>query len=345
VSDRIPHSPPSLTFVSEDAVAAQIEGHREDCLDLVRRAYLTHDGGDSVNPQSGFLRFPDQPRARIISLPAYLGGEFGVAGLKWIASFPDNPRTHGIPRASAVLLLNDVVTGYPAACLESSVISATRTAASAVLAAETLSGGRTARRVGVVGTGLIARHVWTFLRDLKWDIGGFTLHDLNPEAAHAFGAELVAEGAPGYTVADDAEQAFTECDLVVLTTVAGEPHLHDPKLLDHAPLVLHLSLRDLGPDLVLAAQNITDDTDHAVRERTSLHLAEQATGGRNFITGTLADVLLGKVRTDPSRPVVFSPFGLGVLDLAVGSWVHERARAAGTGRVVDDFFASTVTTK
>src|SRR5690606_25575187 len=128
------------------------------------------------------------------------------------------------------------------------------------------------------------------------------------------------------------EQAFTECDLVVLTTVAGEPHLHDPKLLDHAPLVLHLSLRDLGPDLVLAAQNITDDTDHAVRERTSLHLAEQATGGRNFITGTLADVLLGKVRTDPSRPVVFSPFGLGVLDLAVGSWVHERARAAGTGR-------------
>src|SRR5690606_13414632 len=207
VSDRLPPPPPSLTLLSEHAAAAQIEGHREDCLDLVRRAYLTHDGGDSVNPQSGFLRFPDQPRARIISLPAYLGGEFGVAGLKWIASFPDNPRTHGIPRASAVLLLNDVVTGYPAACLESSVISATRTAASAVLAAETLSGGRTARRVGVVGTGLIARHVWTFLRDLKWDIGGFTLHDLNPEAAHAFGAELVAEGAPGYTVADDAEQA------------------------------------------------------------------------------------------------------------------------------------------
>src|SRR5690606_21499127 len=183
---RAPRPPPSLTFVSEAAGAAQIEGHREDCLDLVRRAYLTHDVGDSVNPQSGFLRFPDQPRARIISLPAYLGGEFGVAGLKWIASFPDNPRTHGIPRASAVLLLNDVVTGYPAACLESSVISATRTAASAVLAAETLSGGRAARRVGVVGTGLIARHVWKFLRDLKWDIGGFTLHDLNPEAAHAF---------------------------------------------------------------------------------------------------------------------------------------------------------------
>ncbi|MEU0196469.1 2,3-diaminopropionate biosynthesis protein SbnB [Streptomyces afghaniensis] len=338
-------SPPSLTLVSEAAVGAQIEGHREECVDLVRRAYLTHDSGDSVNPQSGFLRFPDNPRARIISLPAYLGGEFGAAGLKWIASFPDNPRTHGIPRASAVLLLNDPETGYPAACLESSVISATRTAASAVLAAETLGGGRTARRVGVVGTGLIARHVWKFLRDLDWKIGGFTLYDLDPAAARAFGEELTAEGAQDFTVAEDVEQAFTECDLVVLTTVAGEPHIHDPKLLDHAPLVLHLSLRDLAPEMVLAAQNITDDTEHAVRERTSLHLAEQARGGRDFITGTLADVLLGRVDVDRSRPIVFSPFGLGVLDLAVGSWVHSRARAAGTGHVVPDFFASTVTTK
>ncbi|MFH8241792.1 2,3-diaminopropionate biosynthesis protein SbnB [Streptomyces sp. NPDC018321] len=343
--ERTPHSPPSLTFVTEAAVTAQIEGSREECVDLVRRAYLTHDSGDSVNPQSGFLRFPDNPRARIISLPAHLGGEFGVPGMKWIASFPDNPRTHGIPRASAVLLLNDPDTGYPAACLESSVISATRTAASAVLAAQTLSGGREARRIGIVGTGLIARHVWRFLRDLEWKTGGFTLYDLDPEAARAFGEEITAEGAPEYSVADEAGQAFTECDLVVLTTVAGEPHIHDPGLLDHAPLVLHLSLRDLAPELVLAAQNITDDTDHALRERTSLHLAEQRSGDRDFVTGTLADVLTGRVGIDRSRPVVFSPFGLGVLDLAVGSWVLDRARAAGTGHRVDDFFASTATTK
>ncbi|BAG19420.1 MULTISPECIES: 2,3-diaminopropionate biosynthesis protein SbnB [Streptomyces] len=343
MSVRTPDSPPSLIFIPEAAVAAQIEGHRERCVDLVRRAYLTHDNGDSVNPQSGFLRLPDHPKSRIISLPAHLGGEFGVSGLKWISSFPDNPRTYGIPRASAVLLLNDPDTGYPAACLESSVISATRTAASAVLAAETLGGGRSARRVGVVGTGLIARHVWKFLRDLDWQIDGFTLYDLDPAAARSFGEELTAEGAKEFTVADDVAQAFTECDLVILTTVAGEPHIHDPKLLDHAPLVLHLSLRDLAPEMILAAQNITDDTEHAVRERTSLHLTEQAENGRDFITGTLADVLLGRVEVDRSRPVVFSPFGLGVLDLAVGSWVHSRAQEAGAGRVVNDFFASTTT--
>nr|AEL88629.1 putative ornithine cyclodeaminase [Streptomyces viridochromogenes] len=321
----------------------QIDGRREECVDLVRRAYLTHYRGESVNPQSGFLRFPQNPRARIISLPAYLGGEFDVAGLKWIASFPDNPRVHGIPRASAVLLLNDTTTGYPVAVLESSVISATRTAASAVLAAETLTGARRARRVGVVGTGVIARHVWNFLRDLGWEIDGFTLFDLDPAAAERFGEELTTEGAKEYTVATNVGQAFTECDLVVLTPGAGEPHVHDPRLLAHNPVVLHLSLRDLAPEVITSAQNITDDTEHAVRERTSLHLAEQATGGRDFITGTLADVLSGRVTVDRERPVIFSPFGLGVLDLAVGSWVHRETPAAGTGRTVPDFFTPTTT--
>ena len=59
-----------------------------------------------------------------------LRGEPGVAGIKWIGSFPDNV-ARNVPRASAVLLLNDFETGYPFACLEAAQISAARTAASA----------------------------------------------------------------------------------------------------------------------------------------------------------------------------------------------------------------------
>ncbi|MFE0461711.1 2,3-diaminopropionate biosynthesis protein SbnB [Kitasatospora sp. NPDC058965] len=336
-----PLSFPPLRVLSGADVLKQVDGNRPTLVDVVRRAYLAHDAGDSSNPHSAFLRFPHRPSSRIISLPAYLGGEFEVAGIKWIASFPENP-ARGIPRASAVLVLNSTETGYPYAVLESSVISATRTAASAVLGAEALVGARRARRVGLVGTGLIAGHVWKFLRDLGWEIDGLRLFDLDRAHAERFAAELAAQGAPATEVVDELAGAFLDCDLVVLTTVAGEPHVHDPALLAHAPVVLHLSLRDLAPELVLAAQNITDDVDHAVRERTSLHLAEQLVGNRDFVHGTIADVLNGTVVRDPSRAAVYAPFGLGVLDLAVGQWVHTQVAETGAGVELPDFFGDAV---
>jgi N-[(2S)-2-amino-2-carboxyethyl]-L-glutamate dehydrogenase len=106
----------------------------------------------------------------------------------------------------------------------------------------------------------------------------------------------------------------------------------------HGPVVLHVSLRDLSTAVVLGATNIVDDVDHCLRAGTSLHLAEQETGGRDFVTGTLYDVLTGAVRVPAEGTVVFSPFGLGVLDLAVGRYVHDEARRAGLLEPVADFF-------
>ena len=332
---------PVLSVVTADVVAAEIEGDRQACLDAVRDGYLAHDAGDTVNPPSSFLRLPDRGRERIIALPAYLGGCFDVAGIKWIASYPGNVAA-GIPRASAVLLLNDTGTGFPYACLEGSLISATRTAASAVLAAEALCGARRARRVGIVGTGLIATHVTDFLHDLGWEIGGYRCHDLDTDRAARFAERLRERGHEDVQVVDDVGGAFRDCDVVVLATVAATPHMHDTSVLQQRPVVLHLSLRDLAPAVVLAAQNITDDPAHAVRERTSLHLAELESGTRAFLGGTLADLLLGRVTRDPDRAVVFSPFGLGVLDLAVGKLVHDRAAAAGRIRTVPHFYPEVV---
>ncbi|WP_216205363.1 2,3-diaminopropionate biosynthesis protein SbnB [Amycolatopsis aidingensis] len=330
-------APPPLHVLTAAEVSGVVENDRQGALDAVRAAYLAHHRGDTVNPHSSFLRFPRRERDRIIALPAYLGDEREVAGIKWIASWPGNT-AQGIPRASAMLILNDMATGYPYAMLESSIVSATRTAASAVLAAEELLGARKADRVGFVGTGLIAEHVRRFLRDLDWNIGGYRLFDLDPAAAARFGETIRADGGSEVRVAEDPAGAFADADLVVIATVAGEPHLFDPGLLARAPVVLHLSLRDLSPELILGATNITDDVDHAVRERTSLHLAEQHTGSREFVHGTIGGVLEGTVRPEPGRATVFTPFGLGVLDLAVGRWVYDRLTAQGGGRPIPGFF-------
>jgi ornithine cyclodeaminase len=313
---------------------------RADVVEVVKDAYLVHHRGDSVNPRSHFLRFPDNPTARIIALPATLGGEYRVAGIKWIGSFPENIELN-IPRASAVLILNDPVTGYPFACLEASAISAARTAGSAVLAAGALLGARKAARIAFVGAGVIARTVVDYLAATGWEIGEVMVADREPRYGHLLSTYAgTALGATAGFV-DRPQTAFANADLVVLATTAADPYLTGPRLFAPGQVVLNLSLRDVDPQAVLEAHNVVDDVDHCLTAATSPHLAEQLSGGRGFINGTLAGLLLGEFVLDRERPVIFSPFGLGVLDLAVGSLVVDRLSAAGRLVPVEGFFGET----
>jgi ornithine cyclodeaminase len=330
---------PSFAVISGGQVREALRGREKQIVELVEATYRLHGAGDSVNPPSYFLRFPDRPSSRIIALPASIGGDVRVDGLKWISSFPENVQA-GIPRASAVLILNDHDTGYPFAVLESSIISATRTAASAALAADRLTQGRSRpTRVGFVGLGLIARYIHTFLTGTGWSFDQVALHDLSADSAAGFCGYLEQSGTAGrVTVHDDVEDVIRSSDLVVFATVAGKPHVHDASWFAHNPVVLHVSLRDLAPEILLASVNIVDDVEHCLKADTSPHLVEQLTGNRDFLAGTLDDVMTGRVTIPPDRPVVFSPFGLGVLDLAVGKYVHDEVVRSGDLHVIDDFF-------
>ena len=232
--------------------------------------------------------------------------------LKWVSSFPENVAA-GMPRASAVLILNDHDTGYPFACLEASIISATRTAASAALAADWLSRGRPRpTRVGFVGVGLIARYIHTFLAGTGWSFDEIGVHDLSAEQCGGVRAAIWNSPVPpaGSRSMTASEELIRSSDLVVFATVAAQPHVSDLSWFAHNPLVLHVSLRDLAPEILLASTNVVDDVDHCLKANTSPHLTEQLTGSRDFLLGTLADVMAGRVTVPAGRPVIFSPFGL-----------------------------------
>jgi ornithine cyclodeaminase len=330
---------PAFAVISGAQVHEAVGGREAEVTRMVEAAYRLHGEGLTVNPDSYFLRFPDRPSDRIIALPASVKGDVGVHGIKWISSFPGNV-ARGVPRASAVLILNDAETGYPFACLESSIISAARTAASAALAAATLADARgdRPRRVGFVGVGLIARYIHTYLAGNGFTFDELGVHDLSPAHAEGFKEYLERSEKGEVTIHDSAESLIRSSDHVVFATVAGEPHVHDPAWFEHNPLVLHVSLRDLSPEIILASYNVVDDVEHCMKANTSPHLAEQKVDNRDFVAGTLYDVLTGATTPPAGKPVVFSPFGLGVLDLAVAKYVYDQVTSSGALHTVPDFF-------
>jgi N-[(2S)-2-amino-2-carboxyethyl]-L-glutamate dehydrogenase len=315
-----------------------LAGRETAIIDLVDRTYQAHSAGKSAVPHSLFLRFPGNTRDRIIALPAFAGGDSPVAGMKWVASFPRNI-DNGLRRASASIVLNSLETGFPEALVEGSLISAKRTAASAALAARLFTLDAPPSGVAVVGSGVINLEVVRFLKAALPSLSEVSIFDANQQRAESF-AEQCEREVPGVgaTVAADRDHALAAHDLVSIATTAPKPHM-DLDAGKPGSVVLHVSLRDLYAETILSSQNVVDDPDHVCREGTSPHLAEQMTGDRRFIDASIGDILRGatEFRRDPGRPLVFSPFGLGALDMALAGYVRTIADREGLGVVVEDF--------
>jgi N-[(2S)-2-amino-2-carboxyethyl]-L-glutamate dehydrogenase len=175
------------------------------------------------------------------------------------------------------------------------------------------------------------------------DISSMSVCDLDPARASRF-AQKCQELFAGVEaeVAPDVQTVFSRASLISMATTAAKPYVFDLPESTPASVLLHISLRDLAPRVILSCDNIVDDVDHVCRAQTSIHLTEQQVGHREFIRCTLADITrkAAPARTDASNLAVFSPFGLGVLDLAVAQFVYELALSQGKGTVLDSFLVA-----
>jgi len=327
-----------VLIIGAPEVEAALKGREKCVLDAVQKAYETHSRGASSLPHSSFLRFPDSDTDRIICLPAYLGGDYQLAGVKWIASMPDNVAS-GMERASAVMILNNRVTGRPEAVIEGSIISKQRTAASAALASRVLAPGEP-EAIGFVGCGPINTAVAQFLTIVWPNVSRLLAFDLDPARAEAFGVALLALR-PGadFRVAASLEEVLSECPMVTFGTTTITPYVDDLDACPAGAIILHVSLRDLNAGAIISNHNIVDDLDHVNRAATSIHLASDQEGNTDFVHSSLGDILLGNANLPErdNRKVIFSPFGLGVLDLAVADLVQNIVAEDGGGTLIKSF--------
>src|SRR6059036_1031305 len=152
-----------------------------DAFDAVREAFLAYARGEWTMPPKIYVT--NYPAGDFRAMPA-LGG--GHALLKWVTSFPGNP-AHGLPTVAGVVLLSDASNGMPEAALDAGAVTALRTGAAAVLAAETLGRDGTAAVIGAGVNGRAAAR--TFVARGRRVL----LHDIDAERARAAAAELGAE--------------------------------------------------------------------------------------------------------------------------------------------------------
>jgi alanine dehydrogenase len=297
--------------------ASQVENavSPERALEAVREAFVAYARGEWTMPPKVYV--PAYPAGDFRAMPAIGAGH---ALLKWVTSFPGNP-ARGLPTVSGLVLLSDASDGSLRAALDAGAVTALRTGAAAVLAAEEL-GRRDAQTAAVIGAGVNGRAAAkTFLargRDVA-------LWDVDDERARAAADEL------GARVAGSREEML-EADLLVTVTPGHEILLAEGSL----GAGQHVSLMGAdGPGKAeIAVGELTrvrvfcDDWEQASHNGELVHAVEAGALTRDDVT-QLGDVLAGTARGRESDEQVtaFDSTGLAIQDLAIALAAMERADA------------------
>ena len=285
----------------------------ERALEAVREAFVAYARGEWSMPPKVYV--PAYPAGDFRAMPV-LGA--GHAALKWVTSFPGNPE-RGLPTVMGLVLVSDASNGMLEAVLDAGAVTALRTGAAAVLAAETLGRGD-AGTAAVVGAGVNGRAAARTFLARERDV---LLWDVDPARSETAAAELGAQ------VAGSREEALA-ADLVV-TMTPGRELLFPPGSLRDGQ---HVSLMgadgpgksEIAVEEVLRTHVFCDDWEQASHAGELVHAVERGLLKREAVT-QLGDVLVGTAtgRGADDEITTFDSTGLAIQDLAVALAAVERA--------------------
>jgi alanine dehydrogenase len=285
----------------------------ERAVEAVREAFVAYARGEWSMPPKVYV--PAYPAGDFRAMPA-LGA--GHALLKWVTSFPGNP-ARGLPTVTGLVLLSDASDGSLRAALDAGAVTALRTGAAAVLAAETL-GRQDAETAAVIGAGVNGRAAAkTFLARGR----SVMLWDVDEQLARAVADELGAD------LASSREEAFA-ADLLVTVTPGHEillpqgslqPGQHVSLMGADGPGKAEIAVAELARTRVFC-----DDWEQASHNGELVHAVEAGAIARADATelGTvLAGLALGRESSD--EITTFDSTGLAIQDLAIALAAMERA--------------------
>jgi len=329
-----------FVYLSQEDVVAAGGTDMAAMVDVIERAFRVKAEGGVRMPPKVMITWADEPgteekHGRIMAMPAYVGGEFGVAGLKWIPSVPDNPSRNGLPRANALVLLTDPATGLPLAVMDGTVVSAMRTGAVTGVAVRHLADPDTGVAC-LLGAGVLAHTQLDALRVVLPALAEVRVFDPAHERCVRFCERAGAATGLDVRPAASAEAAVRGAGVVVPATMAVDPSFAADWIEPGATVVLVSSL-DAPVDLhEVTDLLVVDDWEHE-STHPGRYAERLVSAGRIRADGSaaieLADVVTGRHpgRTEAGQRVVVTPVGLAMDDVAAAWLVLEGARRKGLG--------------
>lgn len=303
--------------------------------DIIKKSVVTLGTKDFSQPIKPYLRYNDLTN-RIIAMPAYVGGDIALSGIKWIASFPGNI-DKGIPRAHSVTILNEASTGVPLCTLNTPLISGIRTAGVTALVIREWLKYKDIKKllnVGIIGFGPIGQlhleMVWAILGDKTGKIFLYDLKGINMELIPDKMREKVV-------VCENWEQAYTDSDVFMTCTVSKAPYIDkEPK---KGSLQLNVSLRDYKHEIMpFIKLMIVDDWEEVCREETDIEVMHKKMGLQKEDTISIVEMIEQDAlkNIQENDIVMFNPMGMAVFDIAIGRYYYQKALDTSSGVMLED---------
>lgn len=341
------------------------------CIDCMEELLTTLAAGDYVmggvnhNSHGCMVTFPDNPAfpgmpkngedRRFMAMPAYLGGRWQRAGMKWYGSNVEN-KAKGLPRSILMMMLNDKDTGAPLALMSANLVSAYRTGGVPGVGARYLA-RKDARVCGLVGPGVMGKTsaaaftaVCPELDTIKVkgrsrssrSLASFVdfVHEELPQIKQVEVVDTVEDAVRGSdivsfttTVTDDiASFPVVESDWVkpgCLISMPSAAMFDDDFLVDRCKFVvdnsqLYEAWADEYPYPTYAQIEIIGSKFTDLRHEGKIE-------DERIID--ISDIITGKKpgRTSDDEIIIYSVGGMPVEDIAWGSAVYDRARELGIG--------------
>ena len=303
-------------------------------LNIIVDASATLVSHDFAQPIKQYLRYNDLTN-RIIAMPAYVGGNVNMTGIKWIASFPNNLQKN-LKRAHSITVLNNSETGEPVCFLNASMISSIRTAAvSGAVIDKYLErkNGKSDYSIGITGFGPIGQlhldMVMGLMNDRISKVKIFDLTNIDQSTSSYFEDSRIE-------VCNTWEESYDQADIFITCTVSKNRYINrKPK---EGSLHLNVSLRDYFPEISENVdQMVVDDWDEVCRENTDISVMHDQMGLRKEDTLSIEEVLCKDVLNEmkDSDVVMFNPMGMAVFDIATAQYYFDRARQTSVGTILE----------